>query len=607
MEKFDWEAYQDEAERATYDPADNKLRIYTEFVPRELYDAFKALGFGRAPRQGCFFQVWTPAREDVALALCGEIEDEDSTLFDRAEDRSTRFAVYSGNAESRAQKAIDAGNAALDGIPFGQPILVGHHSEHKHRKAVERAQREADKVVEEVDHRDYWAYRARAVKRHAERTFDRGVVMRRIKKLESELRKRRKEQKEAQQFLDMWLKDGLTPERAKAIANYESVSVCFTLDKYPRDHDTYEGSMGIWSALDRNIINAEQARDLCVPAHRRTIEYAERWTEHLEGQASYWIALLEDEHGVDIDDQWPLKKGVWICCAYGWAQVERVNKGVDKRISSVSVNPETATWYKPGGWFYPRKVTYDTLKEWKSDEEYQAMTYAAKNAAEIKRLERQAAAAKKRREDEAADALRQEAEARKEAIGAMEIKVNWNPDYFSTPLDVVEMMLNEAAPALGNFKAMLEPSVGDGRIIERAVYRWPNLFPAWYEIDTTAQQVLKDRNMGGMQAGTDFLEAEPEPIFDAVVMNPPFGNRAYVKHVMHAYKFLKPEGILVTILPSEARYHIDGDNDKFRTWVKDKLYDTIDLGFGTFKESGTNISTHILVLQKPKCGQLSMF
>ena len=33
--------------------------------------------------------------------------------------------------------------------------------------------------------------------------------------------------------------------------------------------------------------------------------------------------------------------------------------------------------------------------------------------------------------------------------------------------------------------------------------------------------------------------------FDAVVMNPPFYGRHYIKHVNHALKFLKPGGVLV--------------------------------------------------------------
>ena len=190
---FNFEQYADEVDYATYDPDDDKIRIYSGRVGRELYDALKAAKFNRAYKMGCFYAKWYPGTEDIALALCGEIDDEDTSLFDRAEERHARFATYSDNAEKRAEAAIKAGNDAVEGIPFGQPILVGHHSERRHRRAVERAQRAADKTVEEVDRRDYWAYRAKGVLRNANRTFDRGVIMRRIKKLESELRKKQRE------------------------------------------------------------------------------------------------------------------------------------------------------------------------------------------------------------------------------------------------------------------------------------------------------------------------------------------------------------------------------------------------------------------------------
>ncbi|HAO14890.1 MAG TPA: hypothetical protein DDE71_04930, partial [Tenacibaculum sp.] len=35
------------------------------------------------------------------------------------------------------------------GIPFGQPILVGHHSEKRHRRTIEKAHRAMDKCLEE--------------------------------------------------------------------------------------------------------------------------------------------------------------------------------------------------------------------------------------------------------------------------------------------------------------------------------------------------------------------------------------------------------------------------------------------------------------------------
>ena len=78
----------------TYSPQDDKLRIYPSArLPKEDYDRVKAAGFGWAPRQECFYAVWTPAREDVAASFAedGEIEDETRTREERAADRAERF------------------------------------------------------------------------------------------------------------------------------------------------------------------------------------------------------------------------------------------------------------------------------------------------------------------------------------------------------------------------------------------------------------------------------------------------------------------------------------------------------------------------------------
>ena len=121
---------------ATYSPEDNKLRFYPfARLSKEDYQRAKDAGFSWAPRQELFVApMWTPARENLMLKWCGEVDDEDRTLMERAEDRADRFDGYS---ERRSQEA-DAVRAKVksisDGIPFGQPILVGHHSERRARK-----------------------------------------------------------------------------------------------------------------------------------------------------------------------------------------------------------------------------------------------------------------------------------------------------------------------------------------------------------------------------------------------------------------------------------------------------------------------------------------
>ena len=92
------------AHSATYSPDDNKLRIYPAHrLGADEYARVKAAGFAWAPRQELFVApMWTPEREALALELCGEIGDEDTSLTDRAEDRAERFDGYS---ERRAEEA----------------------------------------------------------------------------------------------------------------------------------------------------------------------------------------------------------------------------------------------------------------------------------------------------------------------------------------------------------------------------------------------------------------------------------------------------------------------------------------------------------------------
>jgi hypothetical protein len=100
----------------------------------------KAAGFIWAPKQGLFVApMWTPSREDLLIELAGEIEDEDRSLVDRAEERADRFSNYKDSRIEDAQRAHDAVHRIADNIPFGQPILIGHHSERHARKDAESA------------------------------------------------------------------------------------------------------------------------------------------------------------------------------------------------------------------------------------------------------------------------------------------------------------------------------------------------------------------------------------------------------------------------------------------------------------------------------------
>jgi hypothetical protein len=72
------------------------------------------------------------------------------TTRERRERRADRYEEW---AEKRAAKQADLNEAAradeaATGIPFGQPILVGHHSEGRHRAAIARIDRAMGAAVD---------------------------------------------------------------------------------------------------------------------------------------------------------------------------------------------------------------------------------------------------------------------------------------------------------------------------------------------------------------------------------------------------------------------------------------------------------------------------
>tara|TARA_R110001606_G_scaffold260183_2_gene407977 strand:- start:29348 stop:30268 length:921 start_codon:yes stop_codon:yes gene_type:complete len=91
---------------------------------------------------------------------------------ERAKNKAEKLKGYQANAETRSTEAWKKSDMseANTGIPFGQPILVGHHSEGAHRRLIERSHRAMDKCVEEGKkaeeyqaRADYWERQANVI------------------------------------------------------------------------------------------------------------------------------------------------------------------------------------------------------------------------------------------------------------------------------------------------------------------------------------------------------------------------------------------------------------------------------------------------------------
>ncbi|GGQ49873.1 hypothetical protein GCM10010250_21820 [Streptomyces althioticus] len=115
-------------------------------------------------------------------------EEAEAERLERAAERTERFSDRAGRASAASAARHKAALGALDGIEPGQPILVGHHSERRHRRAIERSDSHMRKSIEESGKAEYYGHRAAAAEKYEERRYDPNRTRRRLDKLRAELR-----------------------------------------------------------------------------------------------------------------------------------------------------------------------------------------------------------------------------------------------------------------------------------------------------------------------------------------------------------------------------------------------------------------------------------
>lgn len=274
--------------QATYDPADNKLRLRaSQRLDAETYGRAKKLGFIWAPKQELFVApMWTPAREDFLLELAGKIGDEDTSLVERAEERAGRFDDYADHRERDAVRAEEAVHAISDGIPLGQPILVGHHSQRHAERDAKKIENGVRRAAAMWDASAYWLERAAGAIAHAKYKERPAVRARRIKGLEADRRREERAINEAEKYIKLWDKTPeITRELALRITNCDHISV--RVDGRPEWYSLHD-------AITDNQIAPENARERAITAHNCVIENANRWIAHIDNRLAYERAMLAE-------------------------------------------------------------------------------------------------------------------------------------------------------------------------------------------------------------------------------------------------------------------------------------------------------------------------
>ena len=136
---------------------------------------------------------------------------------------------------------------------------------------------------------------------------------------------------------------------------------------------------------------------------------------------------------------------------------------------------------------------------------------------------------------------------------------------------------------------VLEPEAGTGTIADAAKEVTDHVDCIERMTDFCEILKLKKHNV----IGNDLLTAETAPIYDAVVMNPPFSEEC--EHIKRAFDFLRPGGSLVAVCSSSIQWKSTRKYEQFRDWLSEHTHSIDECGA---KFEMTGVHTVVLVVDK---------
>lgn len=147
-----------------------------------------------------------------------------NTYQEKQEARKERYLERASKAETKASEHKKTSDRLVEHIPFGQPILVGHHSESSHRNTLKRSQNHMFKMCDELDKAKYYEDKAESVGKGGISSDDPEA----LKQLKTKLNRLQQGQEEMKRIN----KDFKT--LTKGIENYEWIAI---LNKITYSHE----------------------------------------------------------------------------------------------------------------------------------------------------------------------------------------------------------------------------------------------------------------------------------------------------------------------------------------------------------------------------------
>lgn len=177
--------------------------------------------------------------------------------------------------------------------------------------------------------------------------------------------------------------------------------------------------------------------------------------------------------------------------------------------------------------------------------------------------------------------------------------------FFPTPQEMAENMVNQIIWDKGDTVNILEPSAGHGALIDEILKRTTTPCIHAVELSDLNFNVLQNKykdGSGGLGAirliKGDFLEVELDPPYDIIIANPPFNKNQDIDHVRKMYDILDKGGQLISIMSTSWTFSQQKKQVEFREWIEEVEAEVIQNEQGTFKTSGTMVSSVLVIIRK---------
>lgn len=180
-----------------------------------------------------------------------DYEERRAARIDRLRERADR-------ARSHGQQTLDAGDDMLKQIPFGQPILIGHHSESRDRAYRGRAFNKIDRGLDELKNAERLEARADSAEKNRAISSDDPSAPDKIRAKVEALERRHATLKAANAILRRSPRDKKTGEKMLALVALDGINEAIAHTLFEPD---YMGRVGYPSyVLQNNNANIKRLK-----------------------------------------------------------------------------------------------------------------------------------------------------------------------------------------------------------------------------------------------------------------------------------------------------------------------------------------------------------